>query len=160
MSIQLILNETGKNGVPVKIFTTDVEQKALNQLYAMSQLQFIHSHIAVMPDVHAGKGATVGSVIPTKSAIIPSAVGVDIGCGMNALRLSIKAKDLPDNLKPARLAIEKHVPVGFAKHKQIMAKMSTLDPLAIRLKRITDKHKGLLKMLNNFERTRAKQLGT
>lgn len=160
MSIQLILNEQGKHGVPVKIFTKDVEQKALNQLYAMSQLQFIHSHIAVMPDVHAGKGATVGSVIPTKSAIIPSAVGVDIGCGMNALRLSIKAHQLPDNLKPARLAIEKHVPVGFEKHKQIMAKMSTLDPLAIRLKRITDKHSGLLKMLNNFERTWAKQLGT
>ncbi|TWV84802.1 RtcB family protein [Moraxella sp. VT-16-12] len=160
MSIQLILNEHAKNGVPVKIYTTDVEQSALNQLYALSQLQFIHSHIAVMPDVHAGKGATVGSVIPTKSAIIPAAVGVDIGCGMNALRLSIKACQLPDNLKTARLAIEKHVPVGFAKHKQIMAKMSTLDPLAIRLKRITDKHKGLLKMLNNFERTWAKQLGT
>lgn len=153
MSIGLILNENGNNGVPVKIFTKDVEQKALNQLYAMSQLQFIHSHIAVMPDVHAGKGATVGSVIPTKSAIIPSAVGVDIGCGMNALRLSIKAEQLPDNLKPARLAIEKHVPVGFEKHKQIMAKMSTLDPLAIRLKKITDKHKGLLKMMSNFDRT-------
>lgn len=160
MTIELILNENAKTGVPVKIYTTDVEQSAINQLYAMSQLSFIHSHIAVMPDVHTGKGATVGSVIPTKKAIIPAAVGVDIGCGMNALRLSIKANQLPDNLKNARLAIEKYVPVGFAKHKQIMAKMSTLDPLAIRLKRITDKHKGLLKMLNNFDRTWAKQLGT
>lgn len=160
MTIELILNENAKTGVPVKIYTTDVEQSAINQLYAMSQLSFIHSHIAVMPDVHTGKGATVGSVIPTKKAIIPAAVGVDIGCGMNALRLSIKANQLPDNLKNARLAIEKYVPVGFAKHKQIIAKMSTLDPLAIRLKRITDKHKGLLKMLNNFDRTWAKQLGT
>lgn len=160
MTIELILNENAKTGVPVKIYTTDVEQSAINQLYAMSQLSFIHSHIAVMPDVHTGKGATVGSVIPTKKAIIPAAVGVDIGCGMNALRLSIKANQLPNNLKNARLAIEKYVPVGFAKHKQIMAKMSTLDPLAIRLKRITDKHKGLLKMLNNFDRTWAKQLGT
>ncbi len=160
MTIELILNENAKTGVPVKIYTTDVEQSAINQLYAMSQLSFIHSHIAVMPDVHTGKGATVGSVIPTKKAIIPAAVGVDIGCGMNALRLSIKANQLPDNLKNARLATEKYVPVGFAKHKQIMAKMSTLDPLAIRLKRITDKHKGLLKMLNNFDRTWAKQLGT
>lgn len=160
MTIELILNENAKTGVPVKIYTTDVEQSAINQLYAMSQLSFIHSHIAVMPDVHTGKGATVGSVIPTKKAIIPAAVGVDIGCGMNALRLSIKANQLSDNLKNARLAIEKYVPVGFAKHKQIMAKMSTLDPLAIRLKRITDKHKGLLKMLNNFDRTWAKQLGT
>lgn len=160
MTIELILNENAKTGVPVKIYTTDVEQSAINQLYAMSQLSFIHSHIAVMPDVHTGKGATVGSVIPTKKAIIPATVGVDIGCGMNALRLSIKANQLPNNLKNARLAIEKYVPVGFAKHKQIMAKMSTLDPLAIRLKRITDKHKGLLKMLNNFDRTWAKQLGT
>lgn len=160
MTIELILNENAKTGVPVKIYTTDVEQSAINQLYAMSQLSFIHSHIAVMPDVHTGKGAMVGSVIPTKKAIIPAAVGVDIGCGMNALRLSIKANQLPNNLKNARLAIEKYVPVGFAKHKQIMAKMSTLDPLAIRLKRITDKHKGLLKMLNNFDRTWAKQLGT
>ncbi|MDO5651204.1 MAG: RtcB family protein [Moraxella sp.] len=160
MSIKLVLNENTKTGVPVKIYTTDVEQKALSQLYAMSQLSFVHGHIAVMPDVHVGIGATVGSVIPTKSAIIPAAVGVDIGCGMNALRLSIKAHQLPDNLKAARLMIEKYVPVGFAKHKQIMAKMSTLDPLAIRLKRITDKHAGLLKMLNNFDKTWAKQLGT
>ena len=111
MTIELILNENAKTGVPVKIYTTDVEQSAINQLYAMSQLSFIHSHIAVMPDVHTGKGATVGSVIPTKKAIIPAAVGVDIGCGMNALRLSIKANQLPNNLKNARLAIEKYVPV-------------------------------------------------
>lgn len=160
MSIQLILNKNAKKGVPVKIYTTDVEQTALTQLRNLAQLEFVHSHIAVMPDVHFGKGATVGSVIPTKSAIIPAAVGVDIGCGMNAVRLSLKASQLPDNLKPIRLAIEEQVPVGFNMHAQIQAKMSTLDPLAIRLKRITDKHKGLLKMLKNFERTWAKQLGT
>ena len=146
--------------MPVKIYTSDVEQSALQQLRNLAQLEFVHSHIAVMPDVHVGKGATVGSVIPTKSAIIPSAVGVDIGCGMNALRLSLTASDLPDNLKPLRLAIEQQVPVGFNMHKQIEAKISTLDPLAKRLKPITDKHKGLLKMLKGFERTWAKQLGT
>ncbi|WP_227428745.1 RtcB family protein [Psychrobacter sp. I-STPA6b] len=160
MSIQLTLNKSGKHGVPVKIYTSDVEQSALQQLRNLAQLEFVHSHIAVMPDVHVGKGATVGSVIPTKSAIIPSAVGVDIGCGMNALRLSLTANDLPDNLKPLRLAIEQQVPVGFNMHKQIEAKISTLDPLAKRLKPITDKHKGLLKMLKGFERTWAKQLGT
>jgi len=160
MSIQLILNESGKQGVPVKIFTKDVEQGAMNQLYALSQLDFIHSHIAVMPDVHLGIGATVGSVIPTKSAIIPAAVGVDIGCGMNAVRLSLKASDLPENLKPLRLAIESAVPVGFDFHKQIKAKMSTLDPLGKRLKPITDKHAGLLKMVKNFDQTWARQLGT
>ena len=160
MSIQLTLNKSGKHGVPVKIYTSDVEQAALQQLRNLAQLEFVHSHIAVMPDVHVGKGATVGSVIPTKSAIIPAAVGVDIGCGMNALRLSLTANDLPDNLKPLRLAIEQQVPVGFNMHKQIEAKISTLDPLAKRLKPITDKHQGLLKMLKGFERTWAKQLGT
>ena len=113
-----------------------------------------------MPDVHVGKGATVGSVIPTKSAIIPAAVGVDIGCGMNAVRLSLTASDLPDSLKSVRLAVEQQVPVGFNMHKQIQAKISTLDPLAKRLKPITDKHPGLLKMLRGFERTWAKQIGT
>ena len=160
MSIQLTLNKNAKHGVPVKIYTTDVEQGAIQQLRNMAQLEFVHSHIAVMPDVHVGKGATVGSVIPTKSAIIPAAVGVDIGCGMNAVRLSLTASDLPDSLKSLRLAIEQQVPVGFNMHKQIKAKMSTLDPLAKRLKPITDKHPGLIKMLRGFERTWAKQLGT
>lgn len=160
MSIKLILNENRKHGVPVKIYTSDVEQGAMQQLRNLAQLEFVHSHIAVMPDVHVGKGATVGSVIPTKSAIIPAAVGVDIGCGMNAVRLSLTASDLPDSLKSLRSIVEQQVPVGFSMHKQIQAKNSTLDPLGKRLKPITDKHPGLLKMLKGFERTWAKQLGT
>jgi len=160
MSIQLILNENRKHGVPVKIYTSDIEQSAMQQLRNLAQLEFVHSHIAVMPDVHVGKGATVGSVIPTKSAIIPAAVGVDIGCGMNAVRLSLTASDLPDSLKSLRSIVEQQVPVGFNMHKQTQAKNSTLDPLGKRLKPITDKHPGLLKMLKGFERTWAKQLGT
>ncbi|WP_201617353.1 RtcB family protein [Psychrobacter urativorans] len=160
MSIQLTLNENGKNGVPIKIYTTDIDQGALQQLRNLAQLEFVHSHIAVMPDVHVGIGATVGSVIPTKSAIIPAAVGVDIGCGMNAVRLSLSAGDLPDSLRNLRHVVEQQVPVGFNMHKQIQIKMSTLDPLAKRLQPITDKHPGLLKMLKGFEHTWAKQLGT
>ncbi|MDN3448225.1 RtcB family protein [Psychrobacter sp. APC 3281] len=160
MSIQLVLNKNRKHGVPVKIYTSDVEQGAMQQLRNLAQLEFVHSHIAVMPDVHVGKGATVGSVIPTKSAIIPAAVGVDIGCGMNAVRLSLTASDLPDSLRSLRSIVEQRVPVGFNMHKQIQAKNSTLDPLGKRLKPITDKHPGLLKMLKGFERTWAKQLGT
>lgn len=117
----MILNAKAEYGVPVKIYTKDVDEESLTQLRKMAQLQFIHSHIAVMPDVHLGKGATVGSVIPTKNAIIPAAVGVDIGCGMNALRLSLKASQLPDNLSTLRNAIERKVPVGFEMHKQIKA---------------------------------------
>jgi len=160
MSIQLVLNENRKSGVPVKIYTSDIEQEAMQQLRNLAHLEFVHSHIAVMPDVHVGKGATVGSVIPTKSAIIPAAVGVDIGCGMNAVRLSLTASDLPDSLRTLRSVVEQQVPVGFNMHKQNQAKNSTLDPLGKRLRPITDKHPGLLKMLKGFERTWAKQLGT
>ena len=160
MGIKTILNAEAKYGVPVKIYTDDIDQESLNQLTKMSQLEFIHSHIAVMPDVHVGKGATVGSVIPTKNAIIPAAVGVDIGCGMNALRLSLKASQLPDQLSALRNAIERKVPVGFEMHKQVKAKASTLSPLDKRLKVITDKHPGLKRMLRSFDSTWQKQLGT
>jgi len=149
-----------KGKVPVKIFTDDIEYGAYKQLENMSQMPFIHSHIAVMPDVHVGKGATVGSVIPTKSAIIPAAVGVDIGCGMNAVRLSIKAHELPDNLRRLRLAIEEAVPVGFNMHKNIKAKNSTLNALDGGLERILQTHSGIAKMVNRRAHTWSKQLGS
>lgn len=136
MGIQKILNEEAQYGVPVKIFTQDIDSESIEQLKKMAQLQFIYSHIAVMPDVHVGKGATVGSVIPTKHAIIPAAVGVDIGCGMNAIRLSLKASQLPNNLSRLRDAIERKVPVGFALHKQVKAKASSIIPLEKRLEPI------------------------
>lgn len=89
---------------PIKAWVDGVymEPEALQQLQNVAGLPFIHSHVAVMPDVHFGIGATVGSVIATKGAVIPAAVGVDIGCGMNAVRLSLKASDLPDSLKDIR----------------------------------------------------------
>jgi tRNA-splicing ligase RtcB len=95
----------------------DIEDSALKQLKNLARLPFLAPNgIAVMPDVHAGIGATVGSVIATVDAIIPAAVGVDIGCGMNAVRLSLKASDLPDSLAYIRSKIEAAVPVGFARH--------------------------------------------
>ena len=159
MGIQKILNAEAHYGVPVKIFTNDIDSDSIEQLKKMAQLQFIHSHIAVMPDVHVGKGATVGSVIPTKNAIIPAAVGVDIGCGMNAVRLNLKASQLPDNLAPLRHAIERKVPVGFELHKQIKAKASSIIPLEKRLQPIIQKHPGLVRMLRKFDATWQKQLG-
>ena len=84
-----ILRTINKGRVPVKIYTEDIDPSAYTQLSKIAELPFIHSHIAAMPDVHHGIGATVGSVIPTRGAIIPAAVGVDIGCGMNAVRLSL-----------------------------------------------------------------------
>ena len=160
MGIQKILNAEAYYGVPVKIFTNDIDSDSIEQLKKMAQLQFIYSHIAVMPDVHVGKGATVGSVIPTKNAIIPAAVGVDIGCGMNAVRLNLKASQLPDNLAPLRHAIERKVPVGFELHKQVKAKASSIIPLEKRLQPIIQKHPGLVRMLRKFDATWKKQLGT
>lgn len=157
MPISFMLN---KGKVPVKIFTDDVDSASLTQLGNLSQLPFIHSHIAAMPDVHHGIGATVGSVIPTRGAIIPAAVGVDIGCGMNAVRLSLKASDLPDNLYSIRSAIEKRVPTGFDEHNSPSIQGATLNNMGKHLDVITDKHPALVKMLKNFHRQWGKQLGT
>jgi tRNA-splicing ligase RtcB (3'-phosphate/5'-hydroxy nucleic acid ligase) len=99
---------------PIKLWTRGVplEDEARRQLQNIAKLPFIHGWIAVMPDVHLGKGATVGSVVPTIGAIVPAAVGVDIGCGMMAARTSLTADDLPDNLAAIRSAIEHAVPHG------------------------------------------------
>lgn len=157
MPIQKIMT---KGKVPVKIYTDEIEPEAMQQLYNMAQLPFIYSHIAVMPDVHMGKGATVGSVIPTRQAIIPAAVGVDIGCGMNALRLSIKAHDLPDNLRSLRLFIEEAIPVGFNMHKQDRARQSTVIGLSGGLAHILDKHPKINAMQRKPYETWVRQLGT
>lgn len=161
MSIHMTLNQ---GRVPVKVWTRDIEPEAIQQLVNASQLPIIHGHIAAMPDVHLGIGATVGSVIPTKSAIIPAAVGVDIGCGMNAVRLSIKASDLPDSLYRVRTAIESAVPVGFSQHDASRLRGSqharTARPLNQRLETIADKHPALAKMQKRFNETWICQLGT
>ena len=101
-------------GVPIKAWTKGVplEDAARQQLLNVAQLPFIYKWVAAMPDVHWGIGATVGSVIPTRGAIIPAAVGVDIGCGMMAVKTSLHANHLPDNLHGIRTAIEKAVPHG------------------------------------------------
>lgn len=99
---------------PIKAWTKNipVESQAMQQLINISHLPFIHKHIAVMPDVHYGKGATVGTVLATNGAIIPAAVGVDIGCGMMAVQTTLKASDMPDSLKHIRDSIEQSVPHG------------------------------------------------
>lgn len=89
-----------------------IEDAAMEQLTNLSELPFIHKHVAVMPDVHWGNGTSVGTVIATRGAIIPAAVGVDIGCGMSAVRLKLMASDLPDNLSGFRSLIEAAVPHG------------------------------------------------
>ncbi|MBR2816493.1 MAG: RtcB family protein [Reyranella sp.] len=107
--------------VPIKAWTNGVpvEEAAQKQLRNVASLPFVFPHVAAMPDVHWGLGATVGSVIPTRTAIIPAAVGVDIGCGMCAVRLAgLTPSDLPDNLARIRAEIERAVPVGLAQHRE------------------------------------------
>ena len=102
MPIKMVINK----GSPVKVWTDDIDENAISQLENMSRIPFIHKHIAAMPDVHWGMGATIGSVIPCNGAIIPAAVGVDLGCGMMAVQTSLNANNLPDNLHQIRLDIE------------------------------------------------------
>ena len=103
-----------KGGAPIKMWTegVPVDDGAKDQLRKTAQMPFVYKWLSVMPDVHKGIGSTVGSVIPTKGAIIPAAVGVDIGCGMMAARTTLAASDLPDSLRELRTAIEAAVPHG------------------------------------------------
>ena len=110
MPIQTVLSFMG--GAPVKIWTADIDSSTIQQLENLATLPFIHKHVAVMPDCHWGMGSTVGSVIPTIKAIVPASVGVDIGCGMCAAQLNIRADQLPDNLAAVRSAVESAIPHG------------------------------------------------
>ena len=146
------------NGKPVKAWIEGVplEPDARQQLLNTARMPFIFKHMAVMPDVHLGKGSTIGSVIPTQGAIIPAAVGVDIGCGMIAARTSLVAADLPDNLFGLRSAIEKAVPHGktFGRRDQGAwehvpnAADQAWSAMAGRFKAITDKYPKLEKTNN------------
>src|ERR1700761_1638139 len=104
-----------EDGRHVKLWTrgVPVEDGARKQLANTARMPFVFRHVAAMPDVHLGIGATVGSVVATKGAIIPAAVGVDIGCGMMAVQTTLKASDLPDSLADVRSRIERAVPHGF-----------------------------------------------
>lgn len=111
-SFEIMSNPDGSGLIKAWTRGVPVDERARDQLAACASMPFIHGWVAVMPDVHAGMGATIGSVIPTRGAIIPAAVGVDIGCGMMASLTSLTAEDLPDNLRAVRSAIERAVPHG------------------------------------------------
>jgi tRNA-splicing ligase RtcB len=146
--------------VPVKVFTDDLEPSARQQLVNLSRLPIVHHHVAAMPDVHAGIGATVGSVIATKKAVIPAAVGVDIGCGMIAARTSLTADQLDEkSLKRVFDQISRDVPVGRDQHKEGREIAHAAAPFRRELKSITGAHPQLEK---RFKRTQnwAHQMGT
>ena len=134
---------------PIKGWVRGVplEAEAHAQLRNIASIPFVGPWVAVMPDVHLGKGATVGSVIPTRGAIIPAAVGVDIGCGMAAVRTTLRASDLPDSLAQLRNSIERSVPVGNGRggeHHRLpdsIASRVAESGLAQRLDVIKQKHR-------------------
>jgi len=142
---------------PVKMWTrgVPVDDSSKEQLLNTARMPFIFKWLAVMPDVHYGKGSTIGSVIPTKGAIIPAAVGVDLGCGMMAVRTSLTASDLPDTLAPLRAALEKAVPHGrtVGRDKRDKGAWGELPEATVEawaalegdFKRIVDKHPKLEK---------------
>ncbi|RYZ15126.1 MAG: RtcB family protein [Alphaproteobacteria bacterium] len=140
--------ETAKGGrIKAWVKGVPVEDSAREQLENVAGLPFVHSHLAVMPDVHFGRGATVGSVIPTKGAIIPAAVGVDIGCGMMAVETTLTAEQLPDSLSKLRSEIERKAPAGFGRNGEwgtmpdsIVSRLRDSD-LNERLDRIRAKHR-------------------
>lgn len=149
------------SAAPIKMWTqgVPVEPEARQQLLNTASMPFIYKHMAVMPDVHLGKGSTIGSVIPTRGAIIPAAVGVDIGCGMIAVRTSLVAGDLPDNLLGLRNVIEQAVPHGRTSTRSKRDKgawNNTPDDvnahwaqLAPRFKQLSDRYPQLLKTNNH-----------
>jgi tRNA-splicing ligase RtcB len=140
--------ETGYAPIKAWVDGVPVEDAARRQLFNIASLPFIHGHVAVMPDVHLGKGATVGSVIATRAAIVPAAVGVDIGCGMMAVRTTLTAGDLPDSLAKLRLGIEAAVPHGGVGLKggwkdgvpNAVGRLFSETGLADGLKDLEDKH--------------------
>ena len=126
-----------------------VEPEAIKQLQNTASLPFIFNHVAVMPDVHFGMGATIGSVVATKGAVIPAAVGVDIGCGMMAIQLSLNANDLPESLKQIRSEIEKCVPVGFTQHRDSVLDDSQIKVWSKDVKDLVDEHPEIAKMVKD-----------
>ncbi len=153
---QVLINQR----VQVNIWTDDVDERSKEQLLNIASMPFIHHHVAAMPDVHLGMGATIGSVIATHRAIIPAAVGVDLGCGMVAARLSITANELDEkSLQSVFNQITRDVPVGRAQHRDNRVLVAAVQPFEPGLKALTDRHPELLKTFGKFSKW-MNQMGT
>ncbi len=156
-----------RHGAPIKAWVEGVpfDAAALQQVRHVARLPFVRHHVAVMPDAHVGIGATVGTVIATQHAVIPAAVGVDIGCGMAAVQTSLHANDLPESLRTLRADIEAAIPVGFADNddpSRDTNAMREMRALADGLRRLLNEHPGLdaKKARRKAEAVAAAQLGS
>lgn len=155
-----VREELNEGRVPVKLYTGDVEPAARAQLVNLSRLPIVHHHVAAMPDVHPGIGATVGSVIPTVKAIIPAAVGVDIGCGMMAARLTLGADSLDERvLRKVFDQVSRDVPVGFAQHKDREVRADAVRRFSPSLDSLLKEHPGIVKRVGR-KSSWTHQLGT
>jgi tRNA-splicing ligase RtcB len=155
-----VLQEIREGRVPVRVYTGQIEPAARAQLVNISRLPIVHHHVAAMPDVHLGIGATVGSVIPTLHAIIPAAVGVDIGCGMMAARLSLTGNEVDEaSLKKVFNQITRDVPVGFGQHDDRGARGHAAKRFSKPLRKILEQHPGIGKRIGKNSHW-ALQLGT
>ena len=155
-----VRQEIREGRVPVKVYTDEMEARARTQLVNISQLSIVHHHVAAMPDVHHGIGATVGSVIPTLRAIIPAAVGVDVGCGMIASRLSLTANEIDErSLKKVFAQISRDVPVGFDQHEERDARADAAKPFKRGLRAILEHHPGIEKRVGK-KSSWVRQMGT
>lgn len=157
----MCIDELSIAGKGIKLWTpqVEVEREALNQLYKAASLPWVFKHVAVMPDVHAGKGCTVGTVLAMKDAVSPAAVGVDIGCGMGAVKTNLRAENLPDSLRQLRQRVEALIPVGFESHdrpalkasqRQLFDEFQNLDARVHRLQDIALAQCGSLGGGNHF----------
>lgn len=157
MPIRQVIQEIGHS---VKVWTDEFEASARQQLVNIASLPFIHHHVAAMPDVHTGIGATVGSVIATHKAIIPAAVGVDIGCGMAAVRTSLTASDIDEaSLKRVFDQISRDVPVGRDQHRGREVRVDAAKPFETGLTALLQKHPDMLKSFG-YQGKWANQMGT
>jgi tRNA-splicing ligase RtcB len=146
--------------VPVKVWTDELDSATRQQLQNVASLPIVYKHVAAMPDVHLGKGSTVGSVIATKKAILPACVGVDIGCGMCAARTTLTAEDLDEKRLTAIFhQVSRDVPLGFEQHSPDRAHTGQAQRFARGLRSITDKHPGLMKHVGKHSDW-TRQLGT
>ena len=150
----------GREGsVPVHVWAKTLDDKSREQLLNTASLPFVFHHVAAMPDVHAGLGATIGSVIATEGAVIPSAVGVDIGCGMRLARLNFRRGDLDDRaVRAVYEAILRHVPVGMTERRPDAVRHDRTEPFEEGMKSLLDRHPELLERMVSM--TWQSQLGS
>ena len=156
------IDKITSSGVDIHLWApiVEVESAALDQLRNIASLPWVFHHVASMADVHLGKGATVGSVIAMKGAVSPAAVGVDIGCGMGAIRTNLRASDLPDDLSTIRSSIEERIPVGFNSHDVSLSRRDVGQRLANDTDKLFSEFSSLSERVQDMEGRARRQCGT